>query len=193
MDQIGETKQINAAIRETFARIEASLPEGGDIAALFTHVLRELQESFAIPFVWLSLIKRLETEGWSERIIKSPFLKDRLNQIDADVFAELTAGGTSPILANGDLKPFYKLLPQNNKYFIKSIAVAPLTPHGCPVGSLNFGDASPARYHAEMDSSLLAHLVGVVSKRLEGALPMDNGGKKGPDNRDFQPDGPLPT
>ncbi|HON23750.1 MAG TPA: hypothetical protein PKV74_08245 [Syntrophales bacterium] len=166
MDQLGETKQINAAIQETFARIEASLPEGGGITALFTHVLRELQEAFAIPFAWLSLIKRPETESWPAEIMKSPFLKDRLNQIDAAAFAELTGEGGTPVLANGDLKAYYRLLPPDNKYFIKSIAVAPLVLRGLAMGSLNFGDASPARYHAGLDSSQLARLAVAVANRL---------------------------
>jgi len=170
MEQTGETKRINEAIQETFSRIEATLPEAGDIDALFTHVLRELQEAFAIPFVWVSLIRRPETKGWPAVIMKSPFLKDRLNRIDAEAFAELTGNGKEPVLANGDLKPFYKLLPENNRYFIKSIAVAPLASGGLAIGSLNFGDASPTRYHAGLDTSQLARLAATVSARLESMI-----------------------
>ncbi len=166
----GETKRINETIAETFSRIEASLPAAGDADAVLTHVLRELQEAFAIPFAWLSLINRPETEAWKPVLTQSPFLGTRLNQIDAAAFTELVGEGSAPVLANSDLKPFYRLLPQSNRYFIKSIAVAPLAPRGLTVGSLNFGDASPSRYHPELDTSLLAHLAAAVSKHLEGLI-----------------------
>ncbi|MDI9571178.1 MAG: DUF484 family protein [Pseudomonadota bacterium] len=177
MEQTGETKRRNETIAEAFARIEASLPTTGDAEAVLAHVLRELQEAFAIPFVWLSLIDRPETEAWRPALMQSPFLGPRLNRIDATAFTEVAGKGLAPILANSDLKPFYRLLPQSNRYFIKSIAVVPLMPRGLAVGSLNFGDSSPARYHPELGTSLLTRLAAAVSRRLEGALPSDAGWK----------------
>jgi len=162
----GETKQVNATIQETFSRIEDSLPAAGDVGELIAYVLQELQEAFTIPFAWFSLVDLPETMGWKEILIKSPFLRDRLNQIDAAAFSELAVKKADPVLANGDLKPFYRLLPHSNKYFIKSIAMAPITMNGVFIGSLNFGDAAPTRYHGEMDISLLAHLAAAVSKNL---------------------------
>jgi uncharacterized protein YigA (DUF484 family) len=166
MNNSGETKRVNEAIQETFSRIEGSLPAAVDVSELFTQVLQQLQEAFAIPFAWLSLVNLPETAGWEQLLLKSPFLKGRLNQIDATAFSELTVKGTEPVLANGALKPFYKLLPQSNKYFIKSIAMAPITLNGVFIGSLNFGDTSPVRYHSEMDTTLLASLASAVSKSL---------------------------
>ncbi len=166
MNNSGETKRINEAIQETFFGIEDSLSAAGDVGELIAHVLQELQEAFNIPFAWFSLVDHPETTGWKEILIESPFLRDRLNQIDAAAFSELAVKGADPVLANGDLKPFYRLLPQSNKYFIKSIAMAPLTMNGVFIGSFNFGDAAPTRYHAEMDTSLLAHLASAVSKNL---------------------------
>ncbi len=162
----GETKRVNEAIQEAFSRIEESLAAAADIGEIIAYVVQELQKAFAIPFAWFSLVEQPETAGWKDELIKSPFLKDRLNQIDDDAFSELAVKGAEPVLANGDLKPFYRLLPQNNKYFIKSIAMAPITRNGVFIGSLNFGDAAPTRYHADMDTSLLAHLAAAVSKKL---------------------------
>lgn len=162
----GDTKQVNEAIQETFSRIENSLSAAADVGELIAYVLRELQKAFSIPFAWFSLIDRPETTNWQEIFAKSPFFRDRLNHIDAATFSELAVKGADPVLANGDLKPFYRLLPQNNKYFIKSIAMAPITMNGVFSGSLNFGDAAPTRYHAEMDTSLLAHLASAVSANL---------------------------
>ena len=166
MKNSGETKRVNEAIQETFSRIEDSLSAAADVGELIAYVLQQLQEAFTIPFAWFSLVDHPETTGWKEILIKSPFLRDRLNQIDAAAFSELAVKGANPVLANGDLKPFYRLLPQSNKYFIKSIAMTPITMNGVFIGSLNFGDAAPTRYHAEMDTSLLAHLASAVSKNL---------------------------
>jgi uncharacterized protein YigA (DUF484 family) len=166
MSNSGETKRVNEAIQETFSRIEASLSEAADIGELIAYVLKELQEAFNIPFAWFSLVDHPETIHWKEKLVKLPFLRERLNQIDAATFSELAVKGADPVLANGDLKPFYRLLPQSNKYFIKSIAMTPIAINGLLVGSLNFGDTVPSRYHAEMDTSLLAHLAAVVSNNL---------------------------
>lgn len=173
MNNSGETKRVNEAIQDTFSRIEDSLSAAGDIDELIAYVLQELQEAFTIPFAWFSFVDHPETTGWKEILMESPILRDRLNQIDATAFSELAVKGTDPVLANGELKPFYRLLPQSNKYFIKSIAMAPITMNGVYVGSLNFGDAAPTRYHSEMDTSLLAHLAAAVSKSLmdRGAGP----------------------
>jgi uncharacterized protein YigA (DUF484 family) len=171
MRSSGETKRVNEAIQEAFSRIEASLSAMADIGELIAYVVEELQKAFAIPFAWFSLVEQPETAGWKDKLIKSPFLKDRLNQIDAAAFSKLAVKGAAPVLANGDLKPFYRLLPQSHKYFIKSIAMAPITMKGVFIGSLNFGDAVPTRYHAEMDTSLLAHLAAAVSKNLTDRRP----------------------
>lgn len=166
MNKSGETKRVNEAIQDTFSRIEDSLSAASDIDELIAYVLQELQEAFAIPFAWFSLVDHPETTGWKEVLKESPILKDRLNQIDAAAFSELAVKGADPVLANSDLKPFYRLLPQSNKYFIRSIAMAPITTNGVYIGSLNFGDTAPTRYHSEMDTSLLAHLAAAVSKNL---------------------------
>jgi uncharacterized protein YigA (DUF484 family) len=166
MNDSGETKRVNEAIQDTFSRIEEALPGKAGIGDLIAHVLQELQEAFNIPFAWFSIIDHPETTGWQEEFLRSPFLRGRLNRIDSAAFAELATKGTEPVLANGDLKPFYRLLPQSNKYFIRSIAMAPITMHGVFIGSLNFGDTAPTRYHAEMDTSLLAHLASAVSNNL---------------------------
>jgi uncharacterized protein YigA (DUF484 family) len=164
----GETKRVNEAIQETFSRIEDSLSAAADVGELIAHVLQELQAAFGIPFAWFSLVEHPETMDWKEQLMKSPFLRERLNQIDAPAFSELAVKGADPVLANGDLKPFYRLFPQSNKYFIKSIAMTPITMNGVLVGSLNFGDTAPTRYHAEMDTSLLAHLASAISTNLTG-------------------------
>jgi len=50
------------------------------------------------------------------------------------------------------------------------VAIAPVTLHTFPIGSLNHGDSSPLRYQPGMDTSLLAHMAAEVSALLSGIL-----------------------
>ncbi|MCX5840666.1 MAG: DUF484 family protein [Deltaproteobacteria bacterium] len=99
----------------------------------------------------------------------SRILKDHVNFIDATVFQNLVTS-TKPVLANKDLQPFYRLFPKNKKYFIKSIAVAPITLNGCMIGSINLGDAASIRYEPGMDTTLLEQLTEVISSCLARLL-----------------------
>jgi uncharacterized protein YigA (DUF484 family) len=96
-------------------------------------------------------------------------LNERLNIMDGAVFATLAPHGTSPVLATGELRAYYRLLPKN-KYFIRSLALAPVTLHGRIIGSLNHGDASPSRYVPDMDTSLLQKLASHLSMRLSAIM-----------------------
>jgi len=69
------------------------------------------------------------------------------------VLFNLVAESTMPRLINDNLKPFYKLLPRNKKYFIKSLAIAPITLNSEIIGSINYGDFSSLRYQPGMDTN----------------------------------------
>jgi len=131
---------------------------------LFAVLLTEIKEQFNIPFVWLSLLKDSETltlinamSGLDES------LKANINTIEKSLFFALIGNQTEPVLANTDLKPFFKLLPPGKNYLIKSLAVAPITMDGEIIGSLNQGDASEARFQPNMDCFLLEQLAAKVS------------------------------
>jgi uncharacterized protein YigA (DUF484 family) len=68
------------------------------------------------------------------------------------------------------MKPFYKLLPRNKKYFIKSLAIAPITLNSEIVGSINHGDFSNLRYQPGMDTNLLEKLASNISARLSNIM-----------------------
>ena len=61
------------------------------------------------------------------------------------------------------MKPYQKLFPKNKKYYIQSIAVAPLSLDGDIIGSLNQADFSPLRFKPGIDTSLLEQLALKVS------------------------------
>lgn len=170
MEKTSETIRINKEIAEKFARIEAELPLFSEPRELFEKLLLRLHEEFAVPFVWLSMMSRPDVESLIASLKASGILADRLNLIDEASFLELASQGETPILANMDLHPFYRLFPKNKKFFIKSIAVAPIALDGRVIGSINYGDADSLRYEPGMDTSLLRHLTGEVSTCLTRLL-----------------------
>jgi uncharacterized protein YigA (DUF484 family) len=164
--------KANEEIARKFGEIEADLAFCRGIGELFERLLSGSEEAFGVPFIWLSLLRRPETEALLKLLGKSDILRDRINIIAPAHFLEIVPDFTHPLLVSGDLRPFFRLMPPNVKYFLRSLAIAPLTRHGVLIGSLNHGDASPDRYRPGMDTALLAHLARSVSDRLSHLLPL---------------------
>ncbi|MCX5821271.1 MAG: hypothetical protein NT047_15400 [Deltaproteobacteria bacterium] len=165
--------KANDEIARKFGGIEADLAICRGIGELFERLISGSEEAFGVPFVWLSLLRRPETEALLEPFGKSDILRDRINIIAPAPFLEILPDVAHPLLASGDLRPFFRLMPPNVKYFLRSLAIAPLTRHGCLIGSLNHGDASPDRYRPGMETALLDHLARTVSEQLSRLLPPD--------------------
>jgi two-component system cell cycle response regulator len=160
----------NDEIARTFERIEADLTACGSAVELCETLLSAIETEFAVPFVWLTLLKLPETAKLRKELETSALLRDRLNSLSPSTFREIVPDSSAPTLAGGDLKLFFRLLPPSRKYFLRSLAVSPLTLHGRLIGSLNHGDALPGRYEPSMDTTLLNHLVQHVSERLSSLM-----------------------
>jgi uncharacterized protein YigA (DUF484 family) len=173
MKDVHEIKRKNEEIAEKFMRIETAITSFSDAKELFEKVLAQIEETFNIPFVWISMINRPHLPDAIHSLTTSKILKDRLNIIDEDIFLSLIANDTKPVLANDDLKPFYKLFPKKKKFFIRSLAVAPITLHKEIIGSLNHGDFSHLRYQPDMDTGLLSKLASNISSRLSEIIPFE--------------------
>jgi uncharacterized protein YigA (DUF484 family) len=154
-----------------FQKIKTDLTTRRSAVELFETLFTEIETEFGVPFAWLSLIRLPETAGLLESLEASVLLRERINSIEQALFLEIISNAASPLLVSGDLRPFFRLLPHNRKYFIRSLAVSPITLHGRLIGSMNHGDASPTRYEPGMDTTLLMHLARSVSDRLTQILP----------------------
>ncbi len=166
MNETVDILKINEEIARKFRKVEESLPSSCTIKDLFEKLLMQIEEEFHIPFVWISILNERNVIDVIKVCKASKILKDRINILDRKVFLDLVAEGTMPKLINDNLKPFYKLLPRNKKYFIKSLAIAPMTLNSEIIGSINYGDFSSLRYQPGMDTSLLEKLAFNVSARL---------------------------
>jgi uncharacterized protein YigA (DUF484 family) len=166
-----DIRKSNDEIARKFGEIEADLDDCTGIGELFEQLVLGSEEAFGVPFVWLSLLRTPETAGLPGLLVESDILRDRINIIDPAPFREILPDAGHPLLASGDLRPFFRLMPPNVKYFLRSLAIAPLTCRGGLIGSLNHGDASPDRYRSDMETALLDHLAKTVSEQLSRLLP----------------------
>jgi uncharacterized protein YigA (DUF484 family) len=169
MDEIHDTLKENQLLARKFEMVEKRLIGISSPVRLFEHLLGQIEKEFSVPFVWVSLTDKGPLSGIAGALKASALLKDRISVVEEAVLLGLTGQAEAPVLANTDLNPFFKLLPGSIKYFLKSLAVVPLTVDGTLAGSLNLGDYSSGRYRPGMDTDLLKHLAGFVSSRLSAA------------------------
>ena len=157
-EDLVETLRINQEIAQKFFEIEVSILSILNFRDFFEKLLTEIKEKFGVPYVWISMIDKSEVSDLIKSLESSKILKGRLNIINKNSFLDLIENETKPILVNGDLRSYYHLLPQGQMYFIRSLAIAPITLDGEVIGSLNQADLSRLRYRPGMDTRLLEQL-----------------------------------
>ncbi len=160
---IMEIVRHNEEIARKFFEIEKRILTILNFTDLFEVLLTEIRNKFGIPYTWISLIDNSDLSGFIQELEESESLKPLLNVIDKDSFNTLVGTRTSPLLVNHKLKPYFRLLPKNRKYFVKSMAIAPISLDGQLIGSLNQADITVKRFAPGIDTSLLEQLAVKVS------------------------------
>ncbi|HEU18999.1 MAG TPA: GGDEF domain-containing protein [Deltaproteobacteria bacterium] len=158
-----ETVKANEEIAKKFFEIEKGTLAIRNFKDFFEQLLLLIEDKFAIPHVWLSIVNGSEISCILESLESSDLLKKRLNLIGKITFSQLVQDAASPLLVNDNLKPYYKLLPHRKKYFVKSLAIAPLVYEDKLIGSLNLGDYSASRFEPSMDIFFLSQLAVKIS------------------------------
>ena len=178
MDEHADILKTNEEIAKKISKIEKHLPTFLNAKDLFEKLLVQIQEEFSIPFVWISVAAETDFANLIQLLRSSHIIKERLNIIDRATFLNIISASTKPVLVNNDLRPFYKLLPRKKKFFIKSIAIAPIIVNSEIIGSMNLGDFSNLRYQPGMDTGLLEKLVGNVSSCLSNFMTCEKEASK---------------
>jgi uncharacterized protein YigA (DUF484 family) len=168
----------NEEIAKKIGKIENSLPSFLNAKDLFEKLLVQIEEEFDIPFVWISVATETGFAGLIQLLRTSHIIKERLNIIDRVTFLSIIADSAKPVLVNNDLKPYYKLLPRKKKFFIKSLAIAPIIINSEIMGSINLGDYSNMRYQPGMETGLLEKLVSTVSTCLSNFMTCEKEASK---------------
>ncbi len=154
----------NEELAQKFYEVEKKILTILRFQDLFGVLLSEIKGQFNVPYVWISLIDNSDALHLIQSTTDlTELLTDSVNIIDASTFFALVGRQTDPILANEGLRPYYKLLPEDRNFLIKSLAIAPITMDGEIIGSLNQGDAAATRFQPGMDTSLLEQLATKVS------------------------------
>jgi len=162
-DEMLRNLSDNEEIAKKLFEVEVSILSTGNFKDLFEKLLLSIEEKFGIPHLWISLVEETEVSHLIEALESSELLKQRFNLVERSVFLDLLQGKESPILVNENLRPFYRLLPDNQTYFLKSLAIAPLILDGEVIGSLNLGDYSGFRFQPNMDTFFLSQLAVKIS------------------------------
>lgn len=163
-------EHINSKIASGFEKIERKLLEAKNVAGLFEILFEEIEKEFQVPFVWLTLSDNPKALPVVEALKSSSALKEKINLIKQEKFQEIFYSGLKPILVNKNLKPYYKLFPSSQKYFVKSMAMVPFKIKGEIVACWNNGDSDQSRYAPDMETGLLQKLSRAVSMRLEDLI-----------------------
>lgn len=163
LNSILERLKANEEIARKFQKVETKILSILNFVDLFETLLTSIMKEFKVPFAWFSLIKDSELTSLIQSRESSDILKERLNLVQKSTFIKYVGNNTKPILANDNLKPYFKFFPKNRKYLIKSIAMVPIFLDGEIVGSINQADVSPSRFQPGLDTSLLEHLAVKVS------------------------------
>ena len=156
----------NDELAQKFFEIEIDLLPLTNYKSLFETLIKRLDAAFNIPYIWISLINQSDKAGLVLALSSSDFLRPRLSVVEESVFKDIFQDNDTPMLFNDDSKAFDLLYPKDEKYSIKSAALAPLSFGGTVIGSLNHGDPVKNRYLPEMDTTLLERLTKVVSTCL---------------------------
>jgi len=190
MDNEDDLKSINDIIAARFHKVEEGILSAETISGIFENLLDGIEKEFTVPFVWLTLMNHENAAPVINEIILSDFLKSRFSIVSPELFDHILTAGMKPVLANKDLKLFYKLLPPSRKYFVRSIAVVPFALDGRIIGTWNNGDADANRYEPDMKTDLIEALAAQVSLKLS-QLAADKNGVPDPGGDNCPSGGPV--
>lgn len=164
----------NEDLAEKFHLLETRILGVLNFQDFFQALLDQIGEIFAVPHVWLSLIKDEPAAEPIHRATASAGLRERLNQIEAEKFRALFGRDDTPLLENESLEPYFALLPEVNRFHFRSLAMVPLTLYGQLVGSLNLADPTPGRYRPGYNPIHLERLAVKVSLCLSNVTAHEN-------------------
>ncbi|MDY6791674.1 MAG: DUF484 family protein [Thermodesulfobacteriota bacterium] len=158
-----EQIKLNDETTRKFFEIEKRILSILNYKDLFETLLDEIKKKFSMPYVWISLIDKSEVMRFIEHLESSEILKQNMNVVDKNTFLKLIGTNTTPILINDNLKAFAELIPRQDRYTIRSIAISPISFDGEIIGSLNQAHILPGHFKPGLDTSSLEQLAVKVS------------------------------
>lgn len=155
--------QENEELAEKFHQVDTRLLQILSFEDFFQALPAAIAETFDIPRVWFTLISGTSLAELVERQLHEDV---PVRWVQPAVFQQLVPQIQGPLLINSDVKRYLPLLPEGNRYLIRSMAITPITLEGEVVATLNQGDAHAHRYHPQLDTVLLERLAVKISLSL---------------------------
>lgn len=150
--------QENEEIARKFFLVERQILSVLDFQDLFKVLLAAIQDTFQVPFVWLSMINTSDVYRLIQSLADTDMSHQRLTLVKKSTVESLFGASMEPILVNTELDRYREVIPAGVFEAIRSVALTPLSLDGEIIGSLNQGDGSKARFGLGKDTSLLEQL-----------------------------------
>jgi diguanylate cyclase (GGDEF)-like protein len=158
--------RVNEEIEKKLQEIETKILSIVNYRDFFDVLLFEIKHKFKISYAWISLIDDNQISTLIQTCTASDDLENQMTGIDRGTFLRLVGTTSTPLFVNDDLKPYYGLFPPDSSYFIKSLAIAPISLDNTVIGSLNLADFSDTHFHQKEDKQFLELLAIKVSISL---------------------------
>ncbi|UCE53226.1 MAG: sensor domain-containing diguanylate cyclase [Desulfobacterales bacterium] len=163
VNEIIERLKLSEEIEKISREIETKVLSILDFKDFFDILLVEIKAKFKLPYIWISLMDGSEISTLIQSFDTSKYFESQLTIIEREKFLKLVGTTSEPVMINDNLRPYYSLFPPISSYFIKSLAIAPISLDGIVIGSLNQADFSRTRYQPGKDTRLLEQLAIKVS------------------------------
>jgi len=163
IDELLVTLRHNEQIVRKLFDIEGSILGTTRFRDLFENLLAQIEQQFAIPHVWLTLVHDAALTSLIADLQQSPQTRNHLVIVDERTFAALSGSADTPLLVNNNIDRYSPLVPPAFRGSLGSLAIAPLRFEGRIIGSFNQGDADAARFSPDKDTFFLRQLAVKVS------------------------------
>ena len=157
---------LSAEIEKKLRDIETKILSIVNYRDFFEVLLNEIKKKFTIPYTWITLIAENDIATLIRSYGTCENLDHYLTVIEREIFLKLIGTTSKPLLVKDDLKRYYSLFPPDSSYFIKSLAIAPISLDGTVTGSLNLADFSATRFHHRTYAQFLELLAIKISISL---------------------------
>lgn len=163
IDELLATLRQNEQIVRKLFDIESSILGTTRFVDLFENLLTQIEQQFAIPHVWLTLVHDAALTRLIADLQQSAQTRNHLVIVDERTFSALAGTGDAPLLVNANTDRYAPLVPPAFRASLGSLAIAPIRFEGRIIGSFNQGDADATRFSPDKDTFFLRQLAVKVS------------------------------
>lgn len=166
-----ERVRENEQQADKFYQVELAILATLNFTDFFETLLEEISQVFDVPFVWFSLIADTDVAAMLQEKQCRGIKDARINLVDRHQLQQLVGydedaahcDNVKAMLVNEQIQRYLPLLPRDQYYAVRSIALAPIFLDGKLIGTLNQADVDAQRFAPGLCSVMLERLALKVS------------------------------